>query len=30
MRDGRQIVEFVEQRIGHVFLRPLMYGGLVG
>jgi hypothetical protein len=27
MRDGRQIVEFVEERIGHVFRRPLMYGG---
>ena len=27
MRDGRQIAEFVEERIGRVFRRPLMYGG---
>lgn len=27
MRDGRQIVEFVEERIGHIFRRPLVYGG---
>jgi hypothetical protein len=27
MRDARQITEFVEERIGHVFRRPLMYGG---
>jgi hypothetical protein len=27
MGDGRQIAEFVEERIGHVFRRPLMYGG---
>jgi uncharacterized GH25 family protein len=26
MRDGRQIVEFVEERIGQVFQRPLMLG----
>jgi hypothetical protein len=27
MRDGKQISDFVEERIGHVFRRPLMYGG---
>jgi hypothetical protein len=27
MRDGRQIAEVVEERIGHVFQRPLLYGG---
>ncbi len=27
MRDSRQIAEFVEERIGHIYRRPLMYGG---
>jgi hypothetical protein len=28
MRDGKHIAEFVEERIGQVFRRPLMYGGV--
>jgi hypothetical protein len=27
VRDSQQITEYVEERIGQVYLRPLMYGG---
>ena len=27
MKTNREIVEFIEERIGHIYFRPLMYGG---